>query len=388
MMSQYRISDVRWQFTSIEELVEYVATLTNIEPLSKQSIRMKGSEVGFLRKTGTSNGNVPYKNPVLDHITSPHGEIVIGSQSFLLRARRLGPSRRRIITLEPPTIGSFAPHALSCYDDSSGLEICMSDDGSMITYSYGAASMSFKSYKDASGPYWEMGTEVKTSGLNFEAAMINSRYIGEGYGQTCGVEYDQDSDTQDNYLDEYESGIFAPQPKRVMSLCRVQWHDRRISGVVSAGEECFIVDTIQPWPEGWPEDWPPLNQPDPIQTIAVRPVSLEFTSRPSRPEVTKTITVVSTFLIPKTVTVENAVTDGAPANPNPFVQPNLGGAPVGEFSNVSGQLTIPPNGSLNIPVTFIGESGLGSISGSLRIRWDSREITVGLLGRLVEEVLM
>lgn len=388
-MTKYKGSYTRWQFANIEELVDYVANLFEIEPKSRRSIQGTGSQVRNRRRIKASESYPAlFHNPVLDHITSPYGELRIGNQSFDMRAQRLGSSRRGIVTLEPPTNNFTAAHALSCYTDFSGLEICLSDDGSLQTVSDGIASMSFRSYKENSWGIWEMGTKIMTFGQNFEAAIINSRYIGEGYGQTCGVEYGQDSDTQDNFLDEYEWGIFAPQPKRVMSLCRVQWNDRRISGVVSAGEECFIVDTVQPWPEGWPEDWPPLNQPNPIETIGVRPTSLEFTSRPSRPEVTKTITVASTFLSPKTVTVENAVTDGTPANPNTFVQPNLGGTPVGEFSNISGQLTIPPNSSLNIPVTFTGESGLGSISGSLRIRWDSREITVGLLGRLVEEVLM
>jgi hypothetical protein len=390
-MTKYKDSHTRWQFANVEELVDYIAHLSGIEPLSNQSIRGTGSQVRHLRKVKASESNPAlFHNPVLDHITSPYGELVIGSQSFNIRARRLGSSRRGIVTLDPPASDFTAAHALMCYQDFSGLEICQSDDGSLRTYMDGNASMTFRAYTDSTGPYWEMGAEIKTLGLNFEAAIINSRYFGEAYAQTCTIQtYDDDSDTNDNYLDEYEWGIkgLASQLIRVESLCRVQWNDCRISGVVSAGRDCYNVGTIQPWPDGYPEDWPPLNEPDPIETIGVRPAFLEFTSRPSRPSVTKTITVASSFLNPVTVTVEDAKVDTSPTDPTPFDPPNFGGVASGEFSNVSGQLIIPPNSSVNIAVTFTGESGLGSVPGSLRVTWNSGQFTVGLLGRLVQELL-
>lgn len=389
-MTKYKDSQPLWQFASIEELVDYIAHTFDIEPLSPHSIRGTGAQVRHRRVIKASESNPAlFHNPVLDHITSPHGELVIGSQSYNMRARRLGASRRGLVTLDPPTNNFTAAHALSCYDDFSGLEICESDDGSTRTYSDGNASMSFRSYKDSTGPYWEMGTEIKTSGLNFEAAIINSCYFGEAYAQTCAIQKsDSDSDTNDNYLDEYEWGIVAPQPTRVVSLCRVQWNDRRISGVVSAGSECFVVGADCLWPEGYPEDWPPLSEPDPIETIAVRPRFLEFVSRPSRPSVTKTFSITSSFLTPVTVTVDAAVVDPSPTNPSPFDPPPLGGVSSGEFSNVSGQLTIPANGSVNIPVTFTGLSGFGSVPGSLRLGWNGGQVTIGLLGKLMQEAVL
>lgn len=387
-MTKYKDSHTRWQFANIEELIDYIAHLFDIEPISRRSIQGTGSQVRHRRKIKASESNPAlFHNPVLDHITSPHGELVIGSQSFDMRARRLGSSRRGIVTLDPPTNNFTAAHALSCYEDFSGLEICESDDGSLRTYSDDKVSMSFRSYKENTWGYWEMGTEIKTFGLNFEAAIINSRYIGPAYAQVCAVEYGQDSDANDNYLDEYEWGFFSAQPTRIESLCQVQWNDRRISGVVSAGSQCFTIG-VEPWPTGWPEDWPPLDVPDPIETIRVRPTFLAFTSRPSRPSVTKTITLTSSFLNPVTVTVEDATVNTSPTDPTPFEPPNLGGVASGEFSNVSGQLTIPPNGSVNIEVTFTGESGLGSVPGSLRVGWNSGQVTIGLLGTLMEEAVL
>lgn len=389
-MTKYKNARSRWQFASEEELVDYIANLFDIEPLSDRSIRGTGSQVRQRRIVKASESHPAlFQNPVLDHITSPHGELVIGSQSYNMQGRRLGSSRRGLIPLDPSANNGTTSFALSCYQDYTGLENCVSDDGSLRTYSDGNASLSFRAYKESTLNYWEMGTEIKTIGINFEAAIINSRYFGEAYAQTCAVQkYDEDSDTNDNYLDEYEWGFFAPQPKRIESLCRVQWNDRRISGIVSAGDECFVVGSVQPWPEGWPEGWPPINVPDPVESIGVQPRSLTFTSRPSRPSVTKTVTITSTFTTPITVTVEDATVDQSPSDSSVFDAPSFGGVLSGEFENVSGQLTIPPNGSVNIEVTFTGLSGIGSIRGSLRLVWDSGQFTVGLLGRLVEESVL
>jgi hypothetical protein len=386
-MSKYKEPRIRWQFTNEEELVDYIANLFDIEPLSSSSIRGTGSQVRNRRGVRASKDRPAlFNNPVLDHITSPHGEIVIGSQSFNLQARRLGATSRGFVRLEPPTNRFTAFQALSCYTDFTGLENCVSDDGRLRTYSDGMASISFKSYKDSTWKYWEMGTEIKASGGNFEAAVINSRYYGQAYGQTCMIQdYDDDSDTNDNYLEESEWGIFAPQPIRVESLCRVQWNGRRISGVVSAGGDCFVVSSVVPWPEGWPEDWPPLDTP-PAGSLAIRPTSLSFTSRPSRPSSTKSITITSSFPGPVSVTVEDAIVTTPPTDPSPIGRPSFGGEPIGEFSNLSGQFNIQPNTSLQIPVTFTGESGLGSITGSLRIVWDQGQVRIGLLGTLVEEL--
>ena len=101
--------------------------------------------------------------------------------------------------------------------------------------------------------------------------------------------------------------------------------------------------------------------------------------RQSIPSVTERVTLTSTFADPVTVTVEDATVDAASTD--------FGGGS-GEFSNLSGQLTIPHNGSVSFPVTFTGKSCLppGSVSGSLRVRSDSGPDTIELLGRLSGQV--
>jgi len=309
---------------------------------------------------------------------------VIGSQSINVLARRPNNSRLGGAIINPPANGFPVAAELMCFEDSSGLEVCVSDDGRERTYSDGDASITFRSYRDTTlWVYHEIGTKITTRRKNFDAANIFSRYYGNFYAQTCGVVDTGDgSATNDNDLDEYEWWINSPSLERVESLCRVQWNGRRISGVVSIGQECFTVGTIPPWPEGYPENWPPLNppEPNPVQTIEIRPGVLEFHTRTSRPTATKALVLTSTFINPITVTVEDAVTEETPADPNLAVIPTT---PTGQFNNVSGQFNIPPNGSVQVDVTFLAGRNPGSNSGSLRITWATdvlNQRTVPLLG--------
>ena len=48
--------------------------------------------------------------------------------------------------------------------------------------------------------------------------------------------YDSDSDTNDNYVDEYEWGINSPAPNGVKSLCTATWQGSNYSGYVSKGD--------------------------------------------------------------------------------------------------------------------------------------------------------
>jgi hypothetical protein len=162
--------------------------------------------------------------------------------------------------------------ALTCSTNEWGWQVCRSDDGSLLTFTLpnGTQSISFRSFRESSffGSRWKIGTKIETSNLNFIRAIINSRYYhrveGEhDTGQTCAVaRYDSDQDSTSWSMDEYEEGygLFADASYiKVESLCRVQWHGRRFSGVVSTGEDCWDVGTVQPWPMGYPADWPPLE---------------------------------------------------------------------------------------------------------------------------------
>lgn len=100
----------------------------------------------------------------------------------------------------------------------------------------------FKAWKKKYAVYWSMGAEIETWGHDFDVAEIQSRYLDTVVGQVCAaMKVDSDRDTDDDYVDEYEWGINAPQPLRVVSNCSAEWHGERFGGQVAAGPECFEV---------------------------------------------------------------------------------------------------------------------------------------------------
>jgi hypothetical protein len=73
-------------------------------------------------------------------------------------------------------------------------------------------------------------------------ARIDSTYLDTVIGTTCAaVKTDSDSDSNDDYVDEYEWGVNAPQPLRVISFCAARWKGENFAGSVEAGPDCFVV---------------------------------------------------------------------------------------------------------------------------------------------------
>jgi hypothetical protein len=87
-----------------------------------------------------------------------------------------------------------------------------------------------------------MGAEVETWGHDFDRARVESRYLDTFAGAFCApVKFDSDSDTDDDHVDEYEWGVNAPQPLRVVSTCSADWHGMRFAGQVEAGTPCTEI---------------------------------------------------------------------------------------------------------------------------------------------------
>lgn len=105
----------------------------------------------------------------------------------------------------------------------------------------------------------KIGTKITTRNSRFEFARIDSVYYIHATAQVYGVKYDDDSDSNDTYLDEYESQfLMGDFPARVDSLCRAQWHGARFRYTVTRGpRDVFTPVPVNPFPSGWPEEWPP-----------------------------------------------------------------------------------------------------------------------------------
>lgn len=85
-----------------------------------------------------------------------------------------------------------------------------------------------------------IGTEIETWGGDFSRAEIQSAYADPVLPTNpfiCGiVKSDSDSDTDDDYVDEYEYGIAASTPSTVRSFCQAKWKGEPFGGTVSKGD--------------------------------------------------------------------------------------------------------------------------------------------------------
>lgn len=356
-------------FANVEELIAHLSRFTGIAPISATSIRGGATSRGSYARRRTDDTHAHSTgDPILDSIISPMGELVIGG-----RGVTNGPSNPRAVSGE----------ATLCKPGPDGLQECRSADGSTIVFREpGGAFVQFHAWRK-SGFYWSIGTEITTWGRDFDEADIRSRYYDTAFGEVCAVMYDDDHDSNDDHVDEYEWGVNAPQPRQVQSLCRVIWNGHYLSGLVSAGEACYAPN-VDPWPTGWPDVWPP---PPPDAAISISPTALEFVTHLDHPRSTKQVRVSSSFQNDTVVTVSPARLD---VHPRGELQP----VNVNPFSNVSGQITVPGGGSVNLQVSFdgsvIGGGAVavpaGSFSGRFTIQAENISRTVTLEGRVTQLV--
>jgi hypothetical protein len=357
-------------YADMEELVAHIAEITGAEPTSPTSIRYRMVRRGsYVRQADEGSHAISFGDPVLDSITSPIGEVVVGGRS-------LG-------TVAPGGRSAFLLPATVCQPGPDDLQTCWSEDGSLMVISdEDGSSVSFHVWNDNSWLSWSMGASIGTTGPNFERAQINSRYYYTAYAQVCAPDYDSDHDANDDYMQESSGGTAGTErPHRIESLCRVQWNGHRLRGVVRTGEDCY-AEYVEPWPEGYPDDWPPLNGgPDePPPAVTVSPRNLRFSPSATNPHSSRYVLVSNPFDSEVEIDVSKSVLD-----------PQLGPPPPNPFFNLSGQITIPGMGVFGIPVLFDGSVSSGGAvtwlrhySGSFTVDTGPATITVRLEGQVGE----
>ncbi|WP_198286941.1 hypothetical protein [Frankia sp. QA3] len=243
----------RYTFDNLDELTAYLG-----EALGGQSEGGGGSRGSlsrrgrYVRRAADGTQVFTFGDPVLDAISSTDGTLVLGGQIIDLRASRGSAGAPSGADAAP----SATPH-LKSTGMVNGAERWASDDGSLVQYRMGAGRLNFHAWKrDSILPYWSMGGEISISGTKarFQAADLTSHYYMSVDAPCQIVKIANDSDHDDDYVDQYEWGINAPQPERVAVLCRAQWHHAQFADIVTAGEGCpnYRNDA---WPIGFPSDW-------------------------------------------------------------------------------------------------------------------------------------
>ena len=250
------VSPGRSEFRDAGELVDYLARLLSVEPTG-DALRGSTSIVGKYDRTAPNGGRAfTFGDPILDLITDASGTLTIGDQRLDLAAIELASPRYRSGGIRSIDLGMAGGDLrarqvidaalgqgeftlIECSDDV--IELASTNPSQRDFYRSGD-HLRFKAWKKNYYFYWSMGAEIETWGHDFDTARIDSTYIDTFYAQVCFVvKQDSDSDSDDDYVDEYEWGVKAPQPRRVVSQCTANWHGLRFDGQVEAGPECYTL---------------------------------------------------------------------------------------------------------------------------------------------------
>jgi|KBSMisStaDraftv2_1062788.scaffolds.fasta_scaffold272640_2 hypothetical protein len=245
------------EFKSPEEFLQYLKKSLGAGS-AQDSLRGTVCRRGKYQKVDKSGNPVlTIGDPILDLVSDDEARLFIEGKPLHLTDTEFASARYRSGGLRSidlaPHSGALSQSQLLAAARGEGdfvlveasdraLSFASTNPSQQDFYPSGGGHLRFKAWKKSYTVYWSMGAEIETWGGKFTKARIESRYIDTFYAQTCFVvKTDSDSDTNDDYVDEYEWGVNAPQPKRVESVCNAQFKGQQFAGAVQAGPQCFVV---------------------------------------------------------------------------------------------------------------------------------------------------
>jgi hypothetical protein len=242
----------QFEFKDRDELQAYLAKAFHFPATSAQraSFSRKGR---YQRIDDRGNPIFTFGDPILDLITNRHGLTIVAGEVFDFRSKAItegGLRGGRLGMNLTPHIGaiqqmllaeSMAPKGgyelVEC--SAKGMTFASRNPSTMMfTRSSGAPGLlTFRAWRTNAWFYWSLGTEIYTLGPEFSSARIESKYGDHlGNSNTCGVlKRDSDSDTNDDYVDEWEAGGFSDAPAGHQSRCEAHWGGDFRSGTVRKG---------------------------------------------------------------------------------------------------------------------------------------------------------
>ena len=249
------------QFKSPEDLKKYIAKSLGLTATSNSlggSVCRRGK---YQKVDKSGNPVLTIGDPILDLISDDQGRVFIGDDVIHLTDVEFGSARYRsggISSIDLSKVsGALAQDQLLTAARGEGGFVLMEASDRVMSFASTNPSqldffptaggfIRFKAWKKNYTFYWSMGAEIETWGGDFNSARIDSVYIDTFYAQVCFVvKRDSDSDTNDDYVDEYEWGSFSSPPKRVESFCTARFKNQDFAGRVEAGSQCFTIGLAQ-----------------------------------------------------------------------------------------------------------------------------------------------
>lgn len=241
----------RHKFRGQNDLVGYLSTIFPTI-LDGKGIRGSLKRTGKYQRVDQKQRPIfTFGDPVLDLITDEHGTVTVSGTSFDLRSADLSRSDQRrggIRTIDLQPYGeellrvqvveaALGKGGFTLVESGEGHAVVASSNPSTVNFHDGGGMLRFRAWKKNYYVYWSIGAEIETIyGGNFSTASIASRYGEVVASDICAVvKEDSDSDSNDNYVDEYEWGSFSSPPSGVHSLCNATWLGKSYAATVQKG---------------------------------------------------------------------------------------------------------------------------------------------------------
>lgn len=241
----------RSRFDNALDLVKFLRATFGLTGRGS-SLRGSMRRVGKYQRVDAAGDDVfTFGDPILDAITDADGWLTIGRDSFHLLPRQLesgrsggirsidlaGDADRLRARLVDEALSGSGSHAI--VEHRGDQTVVATTNPSEINFTSSGARMKFRSWKTNYYVYRSIGSEIETWGRDFTSARIESMYADPVVANdpfVCGItKVDSDSDRNDDYVDEYEVGVFANPAGSVRSACTAVWSGRSWGGTVQKG---------------------------------------------------------------------------------------------------------------------------------------------------------
>jgi hypothetical protein len=246
-------------FASKSELISYVESVFGAQADHDGARGAIISQGPYFRMAGSARLPVTFGDPVLDAISTPNGQVVVGSETydFSATANAVAASNKKAggVVRDVPT--------LKFTGNVNGAQRWATDDGSLVEYRLGTGTLTFQAWKDTgvlTNVYWTMGglISVIDTPAMIQAAYIESHPYMSVTAPCQRQKVEQGTLYNSNLLKVTTWGAFAQEPERVAVFCEAQWHNERFADLVTAGDGCLNYKTDQ-WPNPFPPAWNPKS---------------------------------------------------------------------------------------------------------------------------------
>ena len=238
----------RHEFRDQTDLIDYLAQTFPVVRDDRGGVRISLKRVSNYRRIDLRGQQIfTFGDPILDLITDQDGQLIVAGKVYDMRTAELS-DRSQIgsgAVLEPgapaaPQLsnavyrrGESSYHPVRTASPAASLQ---SNPPTSVTFSVPGGTIRVRAFRRNYGVGWKAGADIQTWGGDFTRATVDSQYGQNIFGNFCGVvKRDSDTDTNDDYVDEYEWGIASSMPSGVRSTGTILWKGLTYSRVVQNG---------------------------------------------------------------------------------------------------------------------------------------------------------